>query len=151
MYAIVRLIDQGILSFYQSLFAVCAINAHRAGIMVVTSKVLGLALLSALSLAVPFDENSNNLQIRDADAYANAVAEAILNDDNLLEERDFFDAELEERDLFDGELEERDIFDSELEERDTEHHWVGARDVFEDDFESGLEVRWLHRDPGSRI
>ena len=98
--------------------------------MVVTSKVLGLALLSGLSLAIPFDEATPALQARNADAIAEA----------LLEERD---ALLDERDLFDSELEERDLFDSELHPRDLdieEHNCIGARDI-DEDFGSLLEVR----------
>ena len=87
--------------------------------MVVTSKVLGLALLSALSLAAPFEETSSGLQARDADAAADAIADA------LLEERDVL-------------LDERDLFDADLEARDFEHNWIGARDV--NDFDSLIEV-----------
>ena len=45
--------------------------------MVVTSKALGLALLSALALAAPFEDSTSQLDVRSADA----IAEALLADE----------------------------------------------------------------------
>jgi hypothetical protein len=66
--------------------------------MVVTSKVLGLALLSTLGLAAPFEDNS--IAARNADA----VAEALLNDAEFdLEARDA-EPEAEPEFEFDSEI-----------------------------------------------
>ena len=74
--------------------------------MVVTSRVLGLTLLSALSLAAPFEEFS--LNARNADALAEA----------LLEERDIDSFEIEKRepafDLGESQLAIRDAFEEAL-------------------------------------
>ena len=48
---------------------------------------------------------------------------------------------MEERDA-DALLDERDLWDSDLETRESGHHWVGARDVWED-VDSMLQVRLL--------
>ena len=92
--------------------------------MVVTSKVIGLTLLSALSLAAPFEDSG--IVARNADA----VAEALLEYD--LEARD---AEPEAE--ADAEAYE---FDDSLIARDAE-----ADAEAYDDFEFALEVRYLHR------
>ena len=79
--------------------------------MVVTSKVIGLTLLSALSLAAPFEDSSiaarnadaiaeallefDDLEIRDAEADAVAVAEAFDLEESLLAERDALEEEFE--------------------------------------------------------
>ena len=78
------------------------------------SQVLGLALLSTVSLAIPFEEQASTLHPRDAEALAEAEAKA----EALL-----------------------DAWESDLETREADHHWVGARDISDDDFGSMLEVR----------
>lgn len=52
--------------------------------MVVTSKALGLAILSALALAAPFEDSASSLNARSADA----VAEALLADEYDFSARD---------------------------------------------------------------
>lgn len=52
--------------------------------MVVTSKALGLALLSTLALAAPFEDSINSLNARSADA----IAEALLADEFEFSARD---------------------------------------------------------------
>lgn len=52
--------------------------------MVVTSKVLGFALLSALALAAPFEDSNSDLATRSADA----LAEALLADEFEFEARE---------------------------------------------------------------
>ena len=77
--------------------------------MVVTSKVLGLTLLSALSLAAPFEDSSSSIAARSADA----IAEALLEFDEL-EIRDAepeAEAEAEAFDLEEAMLAERDALE----------------------------------------
>ena len=52
--------------------------------MVVTSKALGFALLSALALAAPFEDSATELSARSADA----IADALLIDEFDLAARD---------------------------------------------------------------
>ena len=74
--------------------------------MVITTKVLALALLSAVGLAVPFDDYSINA--RNADALAEA----------LLEERDLDSFEIEKRepafDMGESQLAIREAFEEAL-------------------------------------
>ena len=96
--------------------------------MVVTSKVLGLALLSALSLAAPFEDSS--IAARNADA----IAEALLEFDDL-EIRDA-EAEADPEAEADAEAEA----EAEAEAFELEEGNLFERDAFEDFGDFAVEV-----------
>jgi len=103
----------------------------RSGIMVVTSKALGLALLSALALAAPFEDSTSQLDVRSADA----IAEALLADEFEFGARDAApEPEFEVADFSDDLIAREAEFDFEVEEP------VFARDLGEVE-EEGLVAR----------
>ena len=90
--------------------------------MVFTSKVLGLTLLSALSLAAPFEDSSSSIAARNAEA----IAEALLEFDDL----EVRDAEAEA--------------EADAEAYDLEESLLAEREALEEEFEFALAVSAVH-------